>query len=628
MDRHLAGSAIFQLFEAAGGAAPASSRLAATAIGDLITEVGVAATRLFQRFNLIVTSLDQFDTGLAIAFPPIDEGDEAGVVRTFNASLFDNQNRFIPSKQGVTVPLQGHTSLFVSELFPDLPESAGVDIHEFEGILQVSSSDFMAPLALRSAGAKLTSTPTLAAQLNGFAPTSTIEFAQTLAGTSPSVKWTLHQNQKDFALEKVKISAPDLGLNVDNIEEGGRLAFGYLARGTNSRVFEFVVTGKGSLEFETMISNSDGLFRQGTGRIEGTPGGGLTLELTLDGKKPFTEVGGDADQHFFLPPGIIQAPPSEEEVELIAELTSVSSRPDREVPILRRTSQKVSFVNPDPVKANLEWISPLFPQPEEVAFLSGTNLGDSPTITFTSLGGTGTVEAPAFRRDDETLGVLVPPSVTDGAVRADNGTGAGNPCQIRAFYVPAFEAAFVEPETGEASGKTAGAKRPLGFIFTQQPEQLVMTDFVVELFDVDMTVGGLALESLVGTGRMQQGFNESRFDLKVVEKGENTVVLELVQTFDATSSFGHRLRVERIIIEGETTGLRFTYVPETEQEEPVILDDSSSLAYEFTFGDFPFVFPQVGVWVNASARIFSTPMGAGGRDASLEVILKSFVEIE
>ncbi len=95
MDQHLAGSAIFQLFEAAGGAAQVSSYLTPAALGDLIAEVGVAATPLFQRFDLIVNSLGIFDTGLAIAFPLINEGDEAGVERTFNAALFDNQNRFI-----------------------------------------------------------------------------------------------------------------------------------------------------------------------------------------------------------------------------------------------------------------------------------------------------------------------------------------------------------------------------------------------------------------------------------------------------------------------------------------------------------------------------------------------------
>ena len=205
----------------------------------------------------------------------------------------------------------------------------------------------MAPLALRSAGAKLTSTPTLGARLNGFAPTSTIEFSQTLTGTSPGIRWLLHQNDNDFVLEKLKISAPDLGLNRELIEPGDTFAIGYFARGTNSRAPELIAKAETGLEFDLVFSMGDGIFTQGSGKMEGTANGNLTLELTLQDKKPFSEAYDDADQHFFFLPGLINAPGTAGPITITTEFTSVSSQPQANEPIVRRITQEVTFVESD-----------------------------------------------------------------------------------------------------------------------------------------------------------------------------------------------------------------------------------------------------------------------------------------
>ena len=301
MDQHLSGSAIFQRFTVGGQAATFSSVRTTTNVDDPQTEVGVGSPRLRQRLTVFVNTQDPFNTGMAIALPKVEESGERGEMKNVNASLWRDDGKFIASKQ-VQIPLGGHTALFVPELFPDLPAMLGedpLDINDFSGSLSISSGEFMAGLALRSAGARLTSIPTLPGRLNPFAPISTVTLAQNLAGTSPAVRWTLHQNGSDFALEKVKISAPDMGLNTEAVGVGEGLAFGYFALGSNSRVMELIAKAKGSLEFDAVIVRSDGVHVQGSGRIDGTPSGGLTLDLTLAGKEPFSEVRDDADQHFF-----------------------------------------------------------------------------------------------------------------------------------------------------------------------------------------------------------------------------------------------------------------------------------------------------------------------------------------
>lgn len=205
MDQHLSGSAIFQRFTVGGQAATFSSVRTTTNASDPQTEVGVGPPRLRQQLTVFVNTRDPFNTGMALALPKVEESEQRGELKNVSTSLWRDDGQFIAFKQ-VQIPLGGHTALFVPELFPDLPATLGedpLDINDFSGSLSISSGEFMAGLALRSAGARLTSIPTLPGRLNPFAP-STMVLAQNLAGTSPALRWTLHQNDNDFALEKVK----------------------------------------------------------------------------------------------------------------------------------------------------------------------------------------------------------------------------------------------------------------------------------------------------------------------------------------------------------------------------------------------------------------------------------------
>ena len=147
MDQPLGGSGIFQLLET-GAASAAAETL--TPAGGLLAEVGVAATPLFRRFRLIVSSLDPFNTGLAVAIPRISPSDELGAEVNLNLSLRNREGNFA-AFGSIKVPRGGHKSLFLTEIFnpTDFPD---LDIQEFDGSLSFSSRERMAPLALRSAG--------------------------------------------------------------------------------------------------------------------------------------------------------------------------------------------------------------------------------------------------------------------------------------------------------------------------------------------------------------------------------------------------------------------------------------------------------------------------------------------
>ena len=299
-------------------------------------------------------------------------------------------------------------------------------------------------------------------------------------------------------MEEIRISAPDLGLNTDGLGEGSRLAFGYLALGTNTRTLELLVREPGSVEFDTVITGSDGIFVQGTGRMEGTPSGGLAVELILLGKEPFTEVAEDGDLEFFFPSGLIQVPASPGPVTITTQFTSVPTDPNGGAPIVRQTTQEIVFVEPDAQKANLEVIAPQFPQPSGTLQLGGTNLGDTPMVLF-PMAGRETVSVPAGRDGEDVLIVRVPTGMVDGAIRVDNGQGPGNPHRVKVLFSPRFQLGLIEIEE-ELLQPQAPPDPPVFFRFEQDPVQFALEHFSVELYNVDISLVGLGVDSLVGSG--------------------------------------------------------------------------------------------------------------------------------
>ena len=486
MDQHLAGAGIFSLFE------PGLSTSGAIPLGGarrLVSEVGVSPDPLLDRARILVDTSESFNTGLALAFPISTTPDDQRI----SISIYDETGTFRASTQ-VQLSAFQHNARFVTELFA---ETEGLDLEDFEGSLQIGSNSLFTALALRAVGGKLTSTPTLV-EKNGFGPVSTLEFAQNLAGTSPSLTWLLHQNRDDLSLEKIRISAPDLGLNTDQVEVGGQIAFGYLARDGNSQVFEFIVKEKedGKLVFDTAITNSEGVKVQGEGRLEGGPNGNLLLEVELLGKEPFTGVGDDADQKYFLPANLIRAPAAPKTVTVTTDFTSVSNDPVKDLPISRRTTQEIEFVPPDPVKANIHRILPQFPKPGQTVFVEGTNLGEASVVSI-PISGDDTAEVDLLERGGGLWEVQVPEIFVDGAFQIDNGSGKGNTLQVKSLFSPTFEMGFTESDETQTQG--AVAEDGFFFLFSQPVEQFLMASFQVELSQTDTTLADLVEGAEVGT---------------------------------------------------------------------------------------------------------------------------------
>ncbi len=365
-------------------------------------------------------------------------------------------------------------------------------------------------------------------------------------------------------------------------------------------------------------SKSDGVHVQGSGKIDGTPSGGLTLDLTLDAKEPFSEVRDDADQHFFFLPGLINLPDSAGPITITTEFTSVSSRPDADLPIVRKTTQEITIANPDATKANLRQITPQFPLPGELMTLLGTNLGENPVVHFPTTAG-GTIQVEAGLDGAGNLVAPVPSGVVDGPIQIDNGTGVGNNYRVKILFSPVFRAGLGAAETPQSAIQGAEGGGDFFFLFQQPPEQFVLSELRVRIPGADMALSELSTgdgENIVGSGRMKLGFNQTNFDLKVLALEENAAELQLVDAGGVSLEI--KIRVERQVAEDEATELLFWYRPDDAQEEPALLDDRSSLELQINFRALPVQFPQGDIPVTGIARMTSTPTGVGGADATLE----------
>ncbi len=374
------------------------------------------------------------------------------------------------------------------------------------------------------------------------------------------------------------------------------------------------------LEVEPGVASAGGTFTQGTGVLEGSPSGGLSVELRLLDKQPFTEVGDDADQFFFLPPGLISSPSSARTVTVKAEFTSVSTSLDHDKRIVRKTTQEIAFVAADPAKANLEAISPLFVQPRQALTLFGTNLGQDSKVVFSNQDGIQT-EAPVFQIEGSNL-AIVPSGAADGEIRVDNGFGLGNAYEVKVLFGPTFETRQV---VGEGlPGIQGDTALGIQFAFRQPALQVLLTEHTVEMYGVSADFSTLQPEAVVGSGSIEE--SGTSFDLVVESAEPSSAILQVLQS---SSRLIARIQVLEIPdSDGSVIGLAFIYEPEEREEEAVILDQFSTLTWIFKLNSFPFLILEGQSTITSFATMLSTPIDERGNMSQLSVVQSSSLDIE
>ena len=301
---------------------------------------GVNSALLRRNFQVIADTSQLFNTAVALAVPwEPGKGEEDAATRV-NIKL-RRKNGALVANTFLELFSRQHTALFLTDLFPDLE-----GIEEFEGWMELAtsnSSDYVIALSLRSAVEKLTSVPVFQQQ-HAFSPSLKLEFAQRLAGTSPSLHWTLHQRNGDLAIQAVQVRIPGATLANTDLDPGVSFGFGYLKIAERAIYLSAASAeeplGEGKiLGFDMISAGSDDMNRLASGTITEMDGD-LVIQWQFANNPALTFVGRDTDMEIFVDPGVLTVPPGPE-FEIITEFESVSLSAEEVRPVRRRTRQTI-----------------------------------------------------------------------------------------------------------------------------------------------------------------------------------------------------------------------------------------------------------------------------------------------
>ena len=435
MDQPLAGVVIFTIKDAQD---------------QIVAAVGVNSALLRRNFQVIADTSQLFNTAVALAVPwEPGKGEEDAATRV-NIKL-RRKNGALVANTFLELFSRQHTALFLTDLFPDLE-----GIEEFEGWMELATSnrsDYVIALSLRSAVEKLTSVPVFQQQ-HAFSPSLKLEFAQRLAGTSPSLHWTLHQRNGDLAIQAVQVRIPGATLANTDLDPGVSFGFGYLKIAERAIYLSAASTeeplGEGSsLGFDMISADSDDINLLASGTITEAEGD-LVIQWQFANNPALTFVGRDTDMEIFVDPGVLTVPPGPE-FEIITEFESVSLSADEVRAVRRRVRQTIDTESVEEGRAVAQQVSPYLPVGGSFVSIVGSNFGEEPLVSFPMDNGQ-TAELIAILEENGTLTVSVPDGIVSGPIHVDNGKGPGNAYLIRPLFAPRLEVGPPDPgpeSTGE-----------------------------------------------------------------------------------------------------------------------------------------------------------------------------------
>ncbi|RPI26689.1 MAG: hypothetical protein EHM61_10995 [Acidobacteria bacterium] len=508
MDQPLSGAAMYHIFNQPG---------------PLVAEVGVAPGWSLASPNSPVTSQGKVRTGMALVYAS-ETATSAGTVNVF---LLDTKGVQISQKK-ITLNPSNHQALFVDELFADVP-----GIASFQGRLRLSASAGTAMLVLRQCGALTTSIPTLDSA-HGFAPISSLEFPQTLAGTAPAVRWRIGLPAVDLAFNTLKIEAPALGLDTTGIKPGDDIGYGtYLLTLATSNfqggIAKLIATEMGSVKFD--IAASGPQVKTGgvilSGRMSGQPASGLTLELgPTDAPNADWNTGLELELDLTLRPGLIKTPTTAGSVQIKTTYVSASAKTfEDDVRIVRVSNQPQAFTAPAAGAPSVTGQKPVFFSPGNRLVLSGSDWGQNPQVYFRGADGkdswawTGEI-AP------DSLKVFVPGNAVDGPIKVFNGATAANSIEGRTLFSPLVEFTPLKLSSGDLvfSCKVSQPARQLGLSW-----------FELRLFNGAWKAEGLTAGAKVGRMKISGGASSSSsttYDVKVESIATNAIKLVLPEEYE------------------------------------------------------------------------------------------------
>jgi hypothetical protein len=166
--------------------------------------------------------------------------------------------------------------------------------------------------------------------------------------------------------------------------------------------------------------------------------------------------------------------------------------------------------------------------------------------------------------------------------------------------------------TNPGGGTSVLAKLTVG-----TPErQLGMQQFTLSLFNVTRTLSGLAVDALVGSGKLtgkESATDVTEYDLKVQSSSASQLVLKV--TRKGSTSVLATITITPIA--GETSGFTLAYAPSTLSETPEVYAFGTQLELDLSGLAFNLATAQsTPIW---TADVVSMPSDIYGADTGLHV---------
>ncbi|HSR51027.1 MAG TPA: hypothetical protein VLV83_09360 [Acidobacteriota bacterium] len=538
--------------------------------GVVLSDVGVPSALLADHYSLFAEVGGGVNTGVGItnaAEAPIDvrfrlfEESQDAPAAAFTTRRASSKPRQLLATVTRTLPAFQHQGLFISELFPDVPQ---VTEGNFRGRLEMEASipeltgDLLRPpfagLTLLSRGALLTSLPA-APHLPLFAPRAYLVPATDIAGSSPGACIRYSQRAGELTIQQARFLISrvslDLGAAQDDtlgnyiLDAATDVLYGRLFFSVEDDVVTFSPLVNPINEGEANLFSATA--RNVPPGEEGLPEGGVLIETatdpTLIDSESATTALGEYRSQICFDAGILQMP-SEGEVTFHQELHSAP-------PFQYVESTVIPFPSTEPLLGVYEDVLHVAPQPQgtridQVDFISAIG---SPML---SAGDTLIVKGAGFPSDpgdvmpvmhcgaSQILGWTVadasPTEIrlegTGEACRGDlqimtGGGQASNRYTLNFRLTPQVEASL--------DSSQAGAQAQLGIRIDQPGDDLSFRQLVLRPSAGQFLTDGFDPEEVIGTLDFAiPGLEtQQQFEWVVESSGPQQLVANALDTSDS-----------------------------------------------------------------------------------------------
>lgn len=549
------------------------------ASGEFVSEVGVPSSSESTKLSTFVQVSGDIDTGLGLT-------NIEGFSKNIMLRLVAEGAPLPVAEKPLPLGARGHTGLFVSELFSEVPQ---INQRNFVGRLEAEGFGITA-LTLRTRGVFLTSLPVAAFNRAAFAPKLTITTATSLEGSKPALCLQISQNAGEAMPHKALLrfdkgsidfsefpqdpNPPIIGIGIQNML--GFLINGYcFATQTTSSSSQFycVPTPDGVHETTPFI-----------GVLANTGNTGFVIGIEANpGQYASLPIGGTSNLCFHS--DLIQLPSGATEMNVSQEYESFEQTPDAG-DILKRSATSIITTSTLPAGSpRIDSVSPTRAAAGTELLVRGSNFAATPAGNSVTVEGNSRIAVTVTAASSTLLKMKLPENAVTGALRVETGGRSSNDYSLDVPFAPQTTLAF--------GSLAANQETTLKLTMTQKSGQIAFLKVTAKPSQGSWKTSGFSAGTILGTMKLLN----TTYDLKVKSSDSNKLAIDVVEQGKSDISY----TIEATNSGGPSLLLAPATFPDT-------VELRTNLAFELTFTQTVFRMPAgAAIGFNVDLEVVSMP---------------------